>query len=285
LLDSVLGAGWSTRTSDPGMWRAVDDLPADELWATRCEIRAGLVERVRRHSVRDRLLRGEQIDYVEAAAETFDADTLTVGFARRIATYKRLHLLTFDPGRALALLDPPDPLQLLFAGKAHPNDEGAKRVVQQVFSVKGDPRVGRRVAFLENYDLSMATWLVAGCDVWVNLPRPPNEASGTSGMKAALNGGLNLSVLDGWWAEAFDGTNGWDIDGDVDDDEAAQDDRHATRLYDLLEHEVVPLFYRRDVHGVPQGWVDMIKSSLRTLVPRFAATRMLEDYVRDVYAH
>ncbi len=143
--------------------------------------------------------------------------------------------------------------------------------------------VGKRVAFLEDYDLAMATWLVAGCDVWVNLPRPPNEASGTSGMKVALNGGLNLSVLDGWWAEAYDGTNGWAIDGDLDDDEDAEDARHADALYHLLESEVVPLFYERDADGIPVGWVERVRASLRTLAPRFVATRMVEDYVREVY--
>jgi starch phosphorylase len=249
----------------------------------RCHLRAGTIERVRRKSVQDRLLRGEQIDYVEAAAETLSDDALTIGFARRIATYKRLHLVAHDAARALELLDPPRPVQLLFAGKAHPNDEGAKEIVQALFEVKRDPRVGQRVAFLEDYDLSIATWLVAGCDVWVNLPRPPNEASGTSGMKVVLNGGLNLSVLDGWWAEAYDGTNGWAIDGAVDPDEEAQDARHADALYRLLESQVVPLFYERDADGVPLGWVERVRASLRTLGPQFVATRMVEDYVRTVY--
>ncbi|MGZ4759545.1 MAG: alpha-glucan family phosphorylase, partial [Acidimicrobiales bacterium] len=187
LFDAHLGPGWASHASDPAVWRDLDAIPAAELWRLRCDLRAGTIERVRRQSVQDRLLRGEQIDYVEAAAETLSDDALTIGFARRIATYKRLHLLTHDVNRALALLDPPRPVQLLFAGKAHPNDERAKQIVQTLFEVKRDPRVGRRVAFLEDYDLSTATWLVAGCDVWVNLPRPPNEASGTSGMKVVLN--------------------------------------------------------------------------------------------------
>ncbi|MGZ4727755.1 MAG: alpha-glucan family phosphorylase [Acidimicrobiales bacterium] len=283
LFDAHLGPGWASHASDPAVWRDLDAIPAAELWRLRCDLRAGTIERVRRQSVQDRLLRGEQIDYVEAAAETLSDDALTIGFARRIATYKRLHLLTHDVNRALALLDPPRPVQLLFAGKAHPNDERAKQIVQTLFEVKRDPRVGRRVAFLEDYDLSTATWLVAGCDVWVNLPRPPNEASGTSGMKVVLNGGLNLSVLDGWWAEAYDGTNGWAIDGAVDHDETAQDARHAEALYHLIESEVVPLFYERDADGVPVGWVELVRASLRTLAPQFVATRMVEDYVRTVY--
>lgn len=283
LFDAHLAPGWERHASDPAVWRDLDAIPASELWRLRCGLRAGTIERVRRQSVQDRLLRGEQIDYVEAAAETLSDDALTIGFARRIATYKRLHLVTHDPVRALQLLDPPRPVQLLFAGKAHPADEQAKQIVQQLFEVKRDPRVGKRVAFLEDYDMAMATWLVAGCDVWVNLPRPPNEASGTSGMKVALNGGLNLSVLDGWWAEAYDGTNGWAIDGDVDDDEDAQDDRHADELYHLIETQVVPLFYERDAEGIPVGWVERVRASLRTLAPRFVATRMVEDYVREVY--
>jgi starch phosphorylase len=284
LLDVHLGPGWVDHASDPAVWREIDTIPAADLWRTRCHLRQGTIERVRRQSIQDRLLRGEQIDYVEAAAETLSDDALTIGFARRIATYKRLHLVTHDASRALDLLDPPHPVQLLFAGKAHPSDDRAKQIVQRLFEVKRDPRVGRRVAFLEDYELSMATWLVAGCDIWVNLPRPPNEASGTSGMKVALNGGLNLSVLDGWWAEAYDGTNGWAIDGAVDHDEEAQDARHAELLYDLLETEVIPLFYERDTTGVPLGWVERMRSSLRTLAPRFVATRMLEDYARDVYS-
>src|SRR6185369_10469742 len=192
-------------------------------------------------------------------------------------------LVTHDSVRSLDLLDPPRLVQLLFAGKAHPNDEQAKEIVQTLFEVKRDPRVGKRVAFLEDYDLATATGLVAGCDVWVNLPRPPNEASGTSGMKVVLNGGLNLSVLDGWWAEAYDGTNGWAIDGSVDADEDAQDARHADELYRLLESEVVPLFYERDADGIPVKWVERVRASLRTLAPRFVATRLVEDYGRTVY--
>jgi starch phosphorylase len=155
--------------------------------------------------------------------------------------------------------------------------------VQSLFALRSSPAIASRVAFLEDYDIALAQVLVAGCDVWVNVPRPPLEASGTSGMKSALNGGLQVSVLDGWWAEAWDGNNGWAIDGEADADEFAQDERHANALYDLLEKEVVPEFYDRDEHGVPRAWVQRIKRSLRTIGPRFAATRMVNDYVRDVY--
>ncbi|MCZ7525313.1 MAG: alpha-glucan family phosphorylase [Acidimicrobiia bacterium] len=255
LLDRHLGDGWVERAADPRTWERVAAIPDEELWATRVALRTQLVEFARGRSVRDRLARGEPLDYVEAAAKSLDPDVLTVGFARRVASYKRLDLLTHDPVRALALLDGPRPLQLLFAGKAHPLDDGAKAIVRELFRQKSFPRVGERVAFLEDYDLGIAGPLVAGCDVWVNLPLPPLEASGTSGMKAALNGGLNLSVLDGWWAEAHDGTNGWAISGEADDDRRRKDAADAAALYDLLEHEVVPLFHDRDGAGVPEdGW-------------------------------
>lgn len=173
-------------------------------------------------------------------------------------------------------------------GKAHPEDDGAKQVVQLLFQAKAAPHVGERIAYLHDYDMQLAHHLVAGCDVWVNLPRPPLEASGTSGMKAALNGGLNLSVLDGWWAEAYDGSNGWAIDGRIDEDHEAQDRRHASSLLDLLEGEVVPLFHvplfhERDAEGIPRGWMERVRASIRTAGLRFTARRMLDEYVSRVY--
>ena len=283
LLDRHLGDGWQARAADPSTWAAIDDIADEELWRARTACRRRLVEMVRRRSVPDRLRRGEALDYVEAAAETFDPEVLTVGFARRIASYKRLNLLTHDPERALALLDDPRRIQFVFAGKAHPLDDGAKHVLQGVFSLKSSPLVSARVAFLEDYDLSFAQTLIAGCDVWVNVPRPPFEASGTSGMKAAMNGVLNLSVLDGWWAEAYDGSNGWAIDGSLDGDEAERDARDAAALYDLFEQEVVPGFSDRDDRGIPTGWLARMRSSLRSIGPQFCASRMLEQYERDIY--
>ncbi|MGE5686797.1 MAG: alpha-glucan family phosphorylase [Gemmatimonadota bacterium] len=284
LLGRYFGAGWESRAAEPATWEPVDRIPDEELWAVRQVLRSDLVEYVRDRSAADRLDRGDSIEYARAASDTFDAGRLTVGFARRLATYKRLYLLTFDRSRALGLLQGERPLQLLIAGKAHPQDEEAKRVVQQqLFPMRSAEVIGRRVCFLDDYDLSMAIELVRGCDVWLNLPRPPQEASGTSGMKAALNGGLNLSVLDGWWEEAFDGSNGWGIGGDVAPDHAAQDARDAGALYDLLEREVVPLFYERDKQGIPRGWVRRIKQSLRTIGPRYSSQRMLEDYVATAY--
>ncbi len=174
-------------------------------------------------------------------------------------------------------------MQIVLAGKAHPQDDEAKRIVQLLFGAKGSPHVGERIAYLHDYDMEMAQVLVTGCDLWLNLPRPPLEASGTSGMKAALNGGLNLSVLDGWWAEGFDGNNGWAIDGGEDADGEAQDARHATTLLELMEREVAPLFYERDANGIPRGWLKRARASLRTAARDFSARRMLEDYGNRVY--
>jgi glycogen phosphorylase len=283
LLDRHFGDGWPVRAADPSTWSAVDGITDEELWEARAACRRRLVEMVRRRSVADRLRRGETLEYVESAAETFDPEVLTVGFARRIAGYKRLHLLTHNPQRALALLDGHRRVQFVFGGKAHPRDDDAKRILQGVFSLKSSPLVSAKVAFLEDYDLSFAQTFIAGCDVWVNLPRPPFEASGTSGMKAAMNGALNLSVLDGWWAEAYDGTNGWAIDSSLDGDEGAQDARDATAFYELFEQQIVPCFSDRDDRGIPVGWLAQIRSAMRSIGPQFCAARMLEQYERDIY--
>ena len=283
LLDRYLADGWATRADDPATWQGVDDIPDRKLWEARNELRRRLVDFVRERSATDRLARGEELAYVEAAAQSLSPDVFTIGFARRMAQYKRMHLLTRDAERAIKLLEAPMPTQFLFAGKAHPMDDAAKGMLQGTFGLKGAPPVAGHVAFLEDYDISIARMLVSGCDVWVNIPRPPLEASGTSGMKSALNGGLQLSVLDGWWAEAYDGINGWAIPGDVDHDHGAQDARDAQRLYDLLEHEVVPLFHDRDEDGVPHRWIARVKASLKTNGPRFVASRMMRDYVREVY--
>jgi starch phosphorylase len=286
LLDDYLKAGWHTheRITDPATWAAVDTIPNAQLWAVRQEYSRWLAHWVRSKTVTDRLARGDAMDYAMKAASTFDAEALTLGFARRLATYKRLHLLTQDPERMLSLLVGPRPIQLLFAGKAHPRDDDAKRVLARMFDLKSDPRLGGRVAFLEDYDIGLASILTNGCGVWINLPRPHLEASGTSGMKAACNGVLNLSVLDGWWAEAYDGSNGWAIDGSEDPDAAAKDARDAAALFDLLTREVIPMYYDRDPAGIPHAWVARIKASLRTIGPRFCATRMLDEYVGRIYA-
>ena len=282
LLDRHLGEDWPRRAAVPATWTALDAVPDTELWAVRNQQRAELIDFVRERSMADRLARGEVRDYVEAAARAFDPGVLTIGFARRVATYKRLHLIVEDPDRNLRLLADERPIQVVLAGKAHPNDDEAKHVVQTIFSLKSAPQVGARVIYLHDYDIGMAARLVQGCDVWVNLPRPPLEASGTSGMKSVANGGLQLSVLDGWWAEGYDGANGWALSGDIDTDHAAQDARDSAEMYRLLEQEIVPAFYARD-GGLPREWLWRIRGSMRSLVPAFCAGRMLDDYVERVY--
>jgi len=285
LLDRHLGEDWPTRADAPATWEPVGGISDADLWAVRTEQRRDLIAMVRERSVIERLARGEGKEYAHSAAECLDENALTVGFARRLATYKRLDMLLADPDRMLALLGAEDrPVQLLVAGKAHPKDDGGKRLVARLFEYRYHPQFAGRVIFLDDYDIALAATLVRGCDVWVNLPRPPLEASGTSGMKNAMNGGLNLSVLDGWWPEAYDGANGWSISGDVDDDHGAQDARHAADFYRLLGEAVVPTFYDgRDPDGAPARWLQMVRSSLATIGPRFGATRMVSEYVERVY--
>jgi starch phosphorylase len=283
LLDRHLPEDWCQRAADPAVWEGVDAIGAEELWQTRRRQRAELITFVRARSVADRLVRGDLRGYVDAAARAFDPDVLTIGFARRVATYKRLEILTRDPDWTLRLLDGDRPVQVVLAGKAHPRDEEAKRTLQAVFGLKAARVVGERVVFLDDYDLASGQALVRGCDVWLNLPRPPLEASGTSGMKNVFNGGLQLSVLDGWWAEAYDGANGWAISGEVDPDHHAQDERDAAAFHHLLDGEVLPAFYERDESGLPGRWIELMRASLRTLGPMFCASRMLAQYVEGPY--
>ncbi len=289
LLDAHLRPDWLDHQADPETWAPVDAIPDAELWAARNRQRADLVEFVRNRSVADRLGRGDLRGYVDAAARAFDPTVLTIGFARRVATYKRLDLLIRDPEWTFALLGGERPVQVVLAGKAHPRDEEAKRALQSLFGMKAAQVIGERVVFLDDYDLASGAQLVRGCDVWLNVPRPPLEASGTSGMKSVFNGGLQLSVLDGWWAEAHAApgeqgcANGWAISGEVDSDHPAQDERHAAGLHDLLEHEVVPTYYERDGAGAPGRWLDMVRCSMRTLGPMFCATRMVAQYAEERY--
>ncbi|MGZ4247194.1 MAG: alpha-glucan family phosphorylase [Solirubrobacteraceae bacterium] len=283
LLDQHLGPDWLDRATDRELWSAVDRISDAELWEVRDRQRAELVSFIRARSTEDRLARGDTLEYVQAAARAFDPDVLTIGFARRVATYKRLGLLMRDPEWTLSLLGGDRPVQVVLAGKAHPRDDEAKRSVQALFGLKHASIIGERVVFLDDYDLDVGARLVRGCDVWLNLPRPPLEASGTSGMKAAINGALQVSVLDGWWAEAYDGDNGWALPGDVDNDHDAQDARDAGALHRVFDDEVLPAFYNRDSSGLPVAWLARMRASLRTLGPRFCATRMLAEYASGPY--
>jgi starch phosphorylase len=222
---------------------------------------------------------------VIASGALIDPYVLTIGIARRFATYKRANLILRDVDRLLDIINRPNtPVQIIFAGKAHPADEPGKHLIQQIYRSVKKAETNGRLVFLEDYDMNVARYLVQGVDVWLNTPRRPMEASGTSGMKAALNGVLNCSVLDGWWREAYNGHNGWAIGEDKDIVASdAQDQVDALSLYSTLENEIVPLFYERDVNWVPQDWVEHIKNNLRTIIPRFGTRRMLKEYVERLY--
>jgi starch phosphorylase len=284
LLDRFLPDDWHVRADDPDVWAAVDKIPDAELWDVRRTLRHDLVRYAREQDLAARLSRYESRDSLETVWTGLDPERLTLGFARRVATYKRLGLLFSDVDRVAALLGRPDTVQFVVAGKAHPKDDEAKASLARLFRERWSPNVPARLVFLEDYDMAMARRLVAGTDVWINLPRPPMEASGTSGMKSAMNGGINLSVLDGWWAEAYDGENGWAIDSDSSLPTWEQDAHDCTALFDLIEDEVVPLFRERDEDRVPHGWCAKVRASIRTIGPRFGATRMMREYVEDVYS-
>src|SRR6266508_1416902 len=285
LLQRHLGNRWLEHPSDEEAWAGVASIPDEEIWEVRQRLRREFVAWLRERATADRLAREEPASYVQAAATAFDPEALTIGFARRVAGYKRLTLLINDPERVMGLLSANlEAVQVVLAGKAHPRDENAKRKLQALFELKWAPRIASRVAYLEDYDIGVAGQMVAGCDVWVNLPRPPQPATGTSGMKSALNGGLNVSILDGWWEEAWtpDDPNGGGISSDASADPELQDRRDAMAFYDAMEKEVLPTFYDRDSDGIPRAWVHRVKRSLTTNGPRFRATRMMEDYLRKI---
>jgi len=271
---------------DPGVWLRLQQVDAGHLWWIRSQLRSQLVEDVRQRLRRSWLERGASDAELSWIATAFDPGVLTIGFARRVPTYKRLTLMLRDPDRLeQLLLDDDRPIQLIVAGKSHPADDGGKALIQQVVRFADRPEVRHRIAFLPDYDMSMARLLYWGCDVWLNNPLRPLEACGTSGMKSALNGGLNLSIRDGWWDEWYDGENGWEIPtaaGVADEDR--RDDLEAGALYDLMERAVAPKFYERDEAGVPLRWIEMVRHTLQTLGPKVLASRMVRDYVEQYYA-
>jgi len=266
-------------------WEEVFRVPDQEVWRVRRELRSSLVEDARRRVRSSWLKRGASPAELGWVDDVLDPDVLTIGFARRVPTYKRLTLMLRDPERLRSLLlHPTRPVQVVIAGKSHPADDNGKRLIQQMVKFADDPAVRHRIVFLPNYDIAMAQTLYPGCDVWLNNPLRPFEACGTSGMKAALNGGLNLSILDGWWDEWYDGENGWAIptaDGVEDPDR--RDDLEAGALYDLIEGAVAPRFYDLDDRGLPTRWLEMVRHTLASLGPKVLATRMVADYVRQLY--
>jgi glycogen phosphorylase len=287
ITNGVHAPTWIAReVSELGDYATAASADAARLWQIRRALRTRLVAETRRRlreSWRQRGACGAELTWID---DVLDANVLTIGFARRVPSYKRLTLMLSDPERlASLLLDPERPIQIVIAGKAHPADEGGKRLIQQMVRFSDSELVRRRIVFLPDYDMALARYLVQGCDVWLNNPLRPLEACGTSGMKVALNGGLNISVRDGWWDEWYDGANGWEIptaDGVA--DQGRRDELEASALYELLAKSVASLFYDTDAGGIPCGWVDMMRHALRSLGPLVPADRMVGDYVRQLYA-
>jgi starch phosphorylase len=285
LYDRYLGADWQQKMDDINLWHAIDAIPDAELWAVRRHLKRKMVtftnDRARK------LWKSGSVHSVQviAGGVLLDPYSLTIGFARRFATYKRANLILKDFDRLMSLINNPNmPVQIIFAGKAHPADEPGKLLIQQVYRSVKDSRTGGRLVFLEDYDMNMARYLVQGVDVWMNTPRRPNEASGTSGEKAAMNGVINFSVLDGWWREGYNGQNGWAIGADTDiEDTALQDAEDAESLYSTLENEIVPLFYRRSADNLPNDWIAMVKETIKSLGPQFNTRRMLKEYMSILY--
>ncbi len=282
-----VGEDWAEVLQDAKAWSgAVDAIPDEELWRVRRLLKRRLVAFVRERVYQMRTNRQDDRGYSEAALRILDPEALTVGFARRVAAYKRWSLLLTDLDRVRRLMtDAERPVQFIFAGKAHPQDQGAKLILQQIALWKLDPAVRPRAVFIQDYDQEIARHLVQGVDVWLNVPRRPLEASGTSGEKVALNGGLNLSVLDGWWLEGYDGRNGWAVgDAGLAETTHEMDQDDAESLYQVLEREVAPAFYERDADGLPRRWLEMMRHAIRTLAPAFNSDRMVREYAERIYA-
>jgi len=285
LYGRYLGAGWNDEAADKTMWEAVDQIPDEELWQTHQQCKAHLITFARNRLETQMQRRGTYHTELNGAQEILDLEAMTIGFARRFVSYKRANLLLREPERLVKLLsDPNRPVQIVFAGKAHPKDTEGKEIIRQIVNFAEQFDLRRRVVFLEDYDISVARVLVRGVDVWLNNPRRPMEASGTSGMKAAINGALNISTLDGWWCEGYTPEAGWVIGaGESYKDTDYQDMVESQAIYNMLENEIIPLFYTRSADNVPRAWIRRIKNSIKWIAPHFSAHRMVAEYTRRFY--
>lgn len=285
LYDKHFASDWKERLQDPGAWQAIHDVDPGELWETHNALKQNLLSFVRRRLTRECTRRGETEEAIKAMTQAFDPRILTIGFGRRFATYKRANLLFSDLDRIAELLhNTQRPVQLIYAGKAHPKDEPGKNFIREIANLRHDPKFAGRVAFVEDYDINVCRHLIQGVDVWLNNPRRPLEASGTSGQKVVLNGGLNCSILDGWWAEAYNGVNGFSIGhGRSHVSDEITDARDAEMLYQTLEQQVIPCFYSRDADGLPKEWIKRMMHSISTLAWRFSSHRMVADYTSKAY--
>jgi len=285
LYDRIFPDKWFSRMGEPEIWQKIYEVDPGELWETHYALKNLLLQFVRRRTSRQCRRRGESDAAVDMARNVLDPNILTIGFARRFATYKRADLLLSDLDRLLAMIGDPDrPIQIIFAGKAHPADDPGKGLIRKIANLRHDERLAGRIVFVEDYDINVCRHLIQGVDVWLNNPRRPLEASGTSGQKVVLNGGLNCSILDGWWAEAYDGQNGFAIgSGQSHSNDDITNARDAESLYRVLEEEVVPLFYDRDSDGLPHQWIRRMINSIGSLAWRFSSHRMVMDYTRNCY--
>ena len=285
LYSQYLGPNWVEHQDDPAIWQRLNDMPVSELWNIHLLLKRKLMNFLRARARRRWVAGVNDATQVMVGGTLLDPDALTIGFARRFATYKRADLIFRDLDRLEAmLLDVHRPIQLLFAGKAHPADDPGKGLIQRVYNLAKNNELGGRVAFVEDYEMHMARYLTQGVDVWLNTPRRPREASGTSGMKAAVNGVPNLSILDGWWVEGYNGANGWAIGKNIAyNDQELQDNEDADSIYRLLEEEIVPLYYDRDHDNIPRGWTEIMRESIRSNAPQFSMTRMIKEYTTKLY--
>jgi starch phosphorylase len=285
LYDRHLGVGWQAKSGSARTWEGIENVDDGELWETHLSLKSRMIEFVRRRACEQAERRSEPQETLQTLSKLLSPDALTIGFARRFATYKRANLILADIQRLASMVnDPKRPVQFVFAGKAHPHDEPGKRVLQQIAELMRNSEFSDKFVFVEDYDINVGRFLVQGVDVWLNNPRRPLEASGTSGQKVVLNGGLNLSVLDGWWAEAYDGLNGFAIGtGRTHSNMDVHDSRDGEDLYRVLRDELIPLFYQRDRDGLPRGWIKRMKRTIRTLGWRFSADRMVMDYTLKCY--
>jgi len=285
LFNEYIAEDWYDRLDEPDLWNKADDIPDTELWAVRIHLKRKMAFYMRER-VRERWRAGgfHPVQVVSSGV-LINPYALTIGFARRFATYKRASLVLTDVERLLNIINRPNmPVQIIFAGKAHPADEPGKQLIQQVYRQVKRAEMGGRIVFVEDYEMNLARYLVQGVDVWMNTPRRPLEASGTSGMKAALNGALNFSVLDGWWREAYNGRNGWSIGEDRDlGSSNTQDEEDVESLYETLEKSIIPTYYDRDQNDISHEWISRIKESLKTNIPQFSTRRMVKEYVERLY--
>jgi len=285
LYDRYLGVNWHDEVTDSSLWNNIDSIPDEEFWRTHQRSKGRLVAFARSRLKSQIQRRGTYHTELNWADEVLDSEALTIGFARRFATYKRGNLLLRDPKRLIKLLSNPErPLQIVFAGKAHPKDTEGKEIIRQIIHFANQYDVRKRIVFLEDYDINVARFLVRGVDVWLNTPRPPMEASGTSGMKAAFNGALNLSTWDGWWCEGYVNEGGWVIGaGENYDDTEYQDMVESQAMYNILENEVIPLYYSRGKDDLPRPWIHRMKTTIKWCTPRFNTSRMVGEYTKRFY--